>query len=249
MGLPPFLRPRTRALTARGPPATIAPMPRLVLVLIPCLLGCHPQMALPGDLANGAETFTAADRSAWSGSLANEGFKIGPYAIADVDRKATTSSSLGIATFKAGSVATGYSYKFRTPLGEASGSCASEAAAKSLEVIGVTASRRAGRLGCRCDGAGAQGQLVLDAANSDDYKGEATTRGPRFAVMSINQYANGVGSGTPVGFEARGDAGAAAVELLRPGRLWLARPLDGRARADLSCLLAGLMLYQAPRQE
>ena len=45
----------------------------------------------------------------------------------------------------------------------------------------------------------------------------------------------------------RGPAAVGAVEVLHPGRIWLARALDNDGRSDLACLFAGLMLYKPPR--
>ena len=50
----------------------------------------------------------------------------------------------------------------------------------------------------------------------------------------------------PVGFSARAGGYLGAVEVSRPGRVWLEKGLDPKAKAQASCLFAGLMLYQPP---
>jgi hypothetical protein len=50
----------------------------------------------------------------------------------------------------------------------------------------------------------------------------------------------------PVGFSARAGSYLGAVEVSRPGRVWLDKGLDAATKAKASCLFAGLLLYQPP---
>jgi len=47
----------------------------------------------------------------------------------------------------------------------------------------------------------------------------------------------------------RGPQPVGAVEVAGKGRVWLNRALEPAARADMACLFAGLLLYQAPRKK
>jgi hypothetical protein len=50
------------------------------------LIGCRTtRMEPPSDIAGASEVLTVSDRSRWSGSFVNEGFKLGTYEIVDVD--------------------------------------------------------------------------------------------------------------------------------------------------------------------
>jgi hypothetical protein len=45
-----------------------------------------------------------------------------------------------------------------------------------------------------------------------------------------------------------GQGVTAAVDVLGPGRVWLGKGLDEQQRKDVTCVLAGLLLYQPPKK-
>lgn len=211
------------------------------------LSACTPaRMAVPADLTKESEEIQVTDRSRMSGALANESFKMGPYEITKVDRKWNSSDSVSVGGFSSNDTTTGYSFTFKGPGGEAKAKCASEHKNKGLGLLGGTLGTTKVKIGCQCDGAGAKAELVLGATESTEYGGDATTRGGAFKVTAIDKCQTGACGVSPAGYELRSATAAGAFEVIRPGRLWLARSIEGPARADLACLAAAVMLYMPP---
>lgn len=50
----------------------------------------------------------------------------------------------------------------------------------------------------------------------------------------------------PTGYLAYGGGPAGGLELLYPGRAWLARSLSSNQREEMACLFGGLVLYESP---
>ena len=63
--------------------------PLFVVVAFGC---APPKMAVPAGVAKSSEVLEVTDRSGWSGALADEDFKLGRYAVKDVDRDWDSSS-------------------------------------------------------------------------------------------------------------------------------------------------------------
>jgi hypothetical protein len=226
--------------------------PRLFTLLLSLsslsLAACQaPRMAVPADIAAEAELLPVTNRGSATGSWADESFNVGPYRVADVDRKGETTKGLSLGGFGSATRTSGYSFKFTGPDGEARGQCAAELVAQDASALGGSVSSRAGKLGCNCQGTGASGELLLQSGTSSPLQGQATVHGWVVNVVALDRYEGGTQSLDPTGFEARAGVVAGAVEVLRPGRVWLARPLDASRRAGLACLFAGLLLYQPPR--
>ena len=215
------------------------------------LAGCQaPRMAVPADVATASELLPVANRGSATGSWADESFNFGPYRVADVDRKWNSKQGLGIGGLGGSSTSTtGYRFKFSGPTGEAQGSCSSERNTQQANVLGGNLTSQAGKLACNCQGPGATADVTLLSSSSAPVQGQANAHGWVVNVVSVDNYENGLQSTDPTGYQARAGVVAGAVEVLRPGRVWLARPLDAARRADLACLFGGLLLYQPPREE
>ena len=208
---------------------------------------CAPtRMAVPPNLAKDGESLPITDRSSWSGSLANESFKLGPFQIADVDRKWDSSSSTSLGPWAKGKSEGGYTFTFKTTTGTARGTCAIVASAESVDFGGLGFGKNGSTFTCRCEGPGAQADVSLAKANDQPFGGPMNTRGGRFDVVAVHDDDKGNTRGDALGFAVRATEFAGAVEIERPGRVWLSRSLDVSARADVACIFAGLLLYQPP---
>lgn len=222
----------------------------VLLLTVASGLACTPmRMGVPADLAQQSDLIQVTDRSRMSGALANESFKMGPYEIANVDRKWNSSSSGSILNYSANEAKTGYAFTFKTAQGEAKAQCGSKANQKNTSVMGFDITTSQDDIGCACEGPGASSKIQLSAGNGDALQGAVATRGGNLTAAAVMRFSNGSRSSTPVGYEFRAQNVVGAVELAHPGQLWISKSLDEQARADVACLAAGLLLYMPPKQD
>jgi hypothetical protein len=102
------------------------------------------------------------DRSAWSGALADEGFRLGPYKISDVDHEWDSSSGWGVGAFSKSKTAGGYKFAFTAGKTNLVGKCATEA--KDTKVAlgsGMELDFKKAMLGCSCEVGEAISSVVL----------------------------------------------------------------------------------------
>lgn len=229
-------------------------MKNLGMVIVCCgLVACTtPHMVVPTEIASGTEVVPATERSAMSGALADESFKLGQYAIADVDRDWNSSASGNALGFKSERTEGGYSYKVKGNGTTRVGGCAVERADKSVGLGGgFSMESTFQKLGCTCkaDGASEGNRLVISAGNDSKFAGEMTTPAGNYRVTAIYETEGMISNGLPSGYRVDGDAPRGAVEVLKPGRVWFARGLEESERGDLACLYVGLMLYEPPRDK
>jgi hypothetical protein len=92
--------------------------------------------------------------------------------------------------------------------------------------------------------------LKADSPDSEQkMSGELNTGGAKYKVSVVNETDKSNLSSTPAGFRYdSADGAVGAVEILRPGRVWLTEKLPEAERPPVACLSAGLMLYQAPSE-
>ncbi len=209
------------------------------------------QMVVPADVSGCLDVIAATDRSLWSGALADETFTLGPYKATDVDRGWDSSSSNSISisefNFSSGKTEGGYAYRFKTTGGRMSGQCLTEAKDTSLGLGGVDFQSRVAKLSCICrNGETEVSRVILQADITAGYSGTLTVKGQQYRIESINEREGGFSSGDPTGYRVDGDQPTGAVEVLNPGRIWLARNLMEPQRARLACTFVGLMLYLPP---
>ena len=207
-----------------------------------------PRMVVPPEVAAKAEEVPATDRSSMSGALADESFKLGQYAITDVDREWNSTETSKTFGFTNASTTGGYSFKVKGPEGEMGGGCLTEGEDKSKELgDGVTFSKTKARIGCTCRGDGDAVKFVMSASTGDKYDGELTTRKATYKLWALYDTENTLSTGDPSGYRIDNEGGPyGAVEVLKPGRAWFPKGMDAGERADLTCLYAGLMLYMPP---
>jgi hypothetical protein len=210
----------------------------LVLTLSAC---AGPRMAAPADVSASSEVLPVSDRSRASGALVNEGFKLGPYTIADVDRKWDSSSSVSVGPWGKETKTTGFSYVLAGGEAKSKGKCESVLQKQSVLSLGGSFDWGSTTIACSCEGAAEKASLVL---SKDANK--LTIGSTDYPVQQIHSVVGGGDQSAPSGFRADSDGPLAAVEVLYPGQVWLKKGLDEATRSNLSCLFTGLMLYKPP---
>ncbi len=208
------------------------------------------QMVVPSDISAASDVIAATERSMWSGAMADETFTLGAYKVISVDRDWDSSESDTVSInkldLKTGSTEGGYNYQFKAPNGEFKGECDSEGSAESAGISGFTIEKRVSKLSCVCSkGNSETAKVTLKAKNLDHYTGTLTTHGKSYRVVSIKEVEGALSSGAS-GYRVDGDKPVGAVEVLKPGRVWLGRDLAESEKTALACTFTGLMLYLPP---
>jgi hypothetical protein len=209
---------------------------------------CTPvRMAVPQEVSTVSDEIAISDRSAMSGALVDESFKMGPYQVTDVNRKWNSASSGSIGNYSSGDSKGGYAFGFKSATEASKGQCASQLDEKAASAFGITMGQQSYTVLCECAGPAAAG-LMLKADTTSHYHGTLTARNASYTIEGVYTDEKGSSSGKPLGYRVFGPAAVGAVEVSGKGRVWLAKSLDTRARADLACLFAGLLLYQPPQR-
>ena len=216
---------------------------RAMPVVVVVALGCAgPKMAVPPGVANTSEVLEVSDRSDWSGSLADESFKLGTYVIKDVDRDWDSGSGFSAGPYSNKKATAGFQYRLAGGGPTLKGSCASETKENSWALSGTSeVSWSNTTVACTCEGGGDAATLTWSPKAA-----ELTVSGTTYELEPIYQTESGGQVPDPVGFSARAGSYLGAVEVSRPGRVWLEKGLDPKTKAKASCLFAGLILYQPP---
>jgi hypothetical protein len=213
-------------------------------------VGCGAaHMAVPPDIGPATEEVPVQGRSQASGMFVNEDFKIGDFAVAHVSRGGKSTSKFGaLGGFKSSSE-TGYSFDLVRGADTLHGECVSEASEGGFSLGSFTASNKMAKLGCGCgNDAAPAASVVMSSSTTSDYGGTLTAHDATFQVKAINDREGGMSSGGPAGYRVDGQGVTAAVDVLGPGRAWLAKGLADPQRTDVTCVIAGLLLYQPPKK-
>ena len=208
--------------------------------------GCaQPKMAVPPNIEKSSDVLLAQDRSSASGALVDEGFRLGPYPVSDVDRDWNSKSGFSVGPFSDKKATTGYQYQLGAGKTKLKGICGSETKEKSI-LTGASSAIAWGSttVACTCDGGSAPASLTWSGDKS-----EITVAGTTYSVKPVHETAEGSSMSEPVGFSAGDKETLGAVEVTHPGRVWLNKALSDDAKAEASCLFVGLMLYQPPRED
>ncbi len=227
---------------------------KVALIIIGFFItGCSTtmQMVVPSDISAATDVIPATQRSGWSGSMANETFTLGEYKVSEVDRDWDSSESDTISINKlaltSGNTAGAYDYQFKTPNGLMKGECASGASEESLGVSGFKVEKKAFSLNCACrDNKGEVAKVSVRAKNMDNYTGTLTIQDKHYQVVSLKEVEGALSSGAS-GYRVDGDHPVGAVEVLKPGRIWLGKNLKQSEKSALACTFVGLMLYLPPQ--
>ena len=153
-------------------------------------VGCAgPRMVAPADVAQGSEVLEVTDRSSMSGSLVNESFKLGSFAVSDVDRDWNKKSSFSVVGYSNATTTTGYSYKVKGGAGAWEGSCASSANDKGVHVMGGSVDWGSTKLTCECKQGSTSASVVLNSGSPDNDKNSAgalTVGDAKYNVSPVN---------------------------------------------------------------
>src|SRR4051812_40261524 len=131
----------------------------LCLTLSAC---AGPRMAAPADVSSSSDVLPVSDRSHASGALVNEGFKLGPYDIADVDRKWDSSSGVSVGPWGKETKTTGFSFTLAAGKTKLKGKCESVLEKQSvLSFGGGSFDWGSTTIACTCEGGPDKASLVL----------------------------------------------------------------------------------------
>jgi hypothetical protein len=200
-----------------------------------------PRMAAPGDVSSSTDVLPVSDRSRASGAFVNEGFKLGPYAIADVDRKWDSSSGVSVGPWGKETKTTGFSFTLAGGDIKLKGKCESELKKQSILGLGGSFDWGSTTIACSCEGGADKASLVLSKDTNKLSIGSTD-----YPIKQIHSVEGGGDQSAPSGFRADSDGPLGAVEVLYPGQVWLKKGLDEPTRGNVSCLFTGLMLYKPP---
>lgn len=213
---------------------------------------CTPlRMAAPSDVQAESEAFEAKGRSWGSGLLVDESFQIGPFSVKEVDRSATSGRGtsrlerVGWFAFQRTDreeLQGGYAFQFQEGEAGLRAECRTFTSRKTSSRGSWEVSEQSSRLACACAGGNSEATLDLHLSGREP-TGTVTLAGRTLEMTSIRSTKGTWDTAEPVGFRVDGPQGpVGAVEVLRPGQLWLSRKLDAEERRELACLLAGVML-------
>ncbi|HLK39865.1 MAG TPA: hypothetical protein VKU41_24080 [Polyangiaceae bacterium] len=213
-------------------------------------MGCaSPHMVVPPDVGPATTEVHVDGHSQSSGLFVNEDFKIGDFAVAHVSRGSKSTSKFGaFGAFKSDS-STGYSFDLVRGADSLHGECVSESSEGGASLGSLTISNKMAKLGCACGNAASPtASVVMSASTTSDYGGSMKVGDATYEVKAINDREGGLSSGGPAGYRVDGKGVTAAVDVLGPGRVWLGKSLEGDSRTDVTCILAGLILYKPPKK-
>lgn len=209
-------------------------------------------MAVPQDVAQVSDELPIKDRSTWTGSLVDESFGLGSYRISDVDRKWNSTRTNTLLGFDRSKTTGGYAYSLSASDGKLAADCMTEQRSGGLALgDGTSFSSLVAKLGCSCRDDQGEATLILEGDTSSQYTGIARTSAQAsYNVRAVTERENGkTESRDPLGYRIDGETGpVGAVGVQKPGRVFLAKALPERARRELACLFAGLLIYQPPEQ-
>jgi hypothetical protein len=203
-------------------------------------------MAVPQDVSSVSEEIVVTDRSAMSGALVDESFKIGPYQVVEVNRKWNSSSTTTIAGFSSGSTTGGYAFGLKAPDAAYQGQCASQLDEKSTSLLGGVLGQQKFNVLCQCAGP-TPASFTMNSDTISHYRGTVTAGSATYTIEGVYTDDKGSSRSEPTGYHVRGATPVGAVEVVGKGRVWLAKSLEPGARSDLTCLFAGLLLYKTPQ--
>lgn len=205
-----------------------------------------PQMAVPPDIGPATEAVPIQGRTSASGMFVSEGFKIGDFDVVDVSRGGKSKSRFGAFGGFKSSEESGYSFDLKRGDQNLHGECEAEATEAGATLGGITISNEKKKLACACGNeATPVASVVMQASTADQqYGGSLKAHDATYDVKAIYDRQGGMSDGNPSGYRVDGNGVQGAVDVLGPGRMWLARGLEGDKRTDVTCVFAGLLLFK-----
>jgi hypothetical protein len=162
------------------------------------------------------------------------------------DKGGDSTLTIGRIGVTSGDVTTGYSYKFYDGTEVVAAKCTSRTESSGFAIGGSSLGSSSSSFTCTCgEGEGAS-TLTVDHRDGG-WSGLVRLPGGALEVTSLHDTDKSWPRSEPAGYRvARGAEPVGAVEVLHPGRIWLAKSFDGAARRRLGCLMVGAMLYVPP---
>ncbi len=225
-------------------------MQRLLgLMCVGLLAACSTtqQMVVPQDISAASDVLVVTERSLWTGSMANETFTLGEYKVVDVDRDWDSTHSDTVSINKvdlvSGRTKGAYAYQFKSKDGLLKGKCKAKGSDESVGMSGFKVEKRKFNLNCACsDGSKEVAKVTLQARNMDNFTGKISVHDKSYDVVSLTEVEGSMSMGVS-GYRVDGDKPIGAVEVLQPGRVWLAKHLVATEKTALACSFVGLILY------
>ncbi len=127
-----------------------------LLVALAVLAACSSlRMVPPPDVEERSDVLEVKGRSGWSGSLVDESFELGPYAVAKVNRgsdssRSTTWGDARLLAWTKGETTTGYTFQFRDGERAVDAQCSSITGREAFRRGDRAYSTQATRLACLC---------------------------------------------------------------------------------------------------
>ena len=204
-------------------------------------------MTVPPDVVPATDPVSVEGRSMASGMLVNEDFKIGSYEVANVSRGGKSKTRFGgFGGFKS-SEDSGYSFDLKQGAQSLHGECVLEVSESGADLgNGATISNEKKKLACACGNETAPVATVVMRASTADkhYGGTLKAHDASYEVKAVYDREGAISDGNPAGYRVDGEGIQGAVDVLGPGRVWLAKSLDGDKRTDVTCVFAGLLLFK-----
>ena len=214
--------------------------------LISCALACtSAHMAVPGDVGSATETVLVDGRSQ-SSLFGSEDFKIGPYAVANVARGGKLTPRFRAAAGFANNEGRGYSFDLKRGEQSLHGECAAAEGESSTAAGGSPMASDTRKLACTCgsEGGPVVAGVVMQGTTLSHYGGALKAHDSTYDISALYDRQGEASDGSPSGYRVDGEGVQGAVDVLGPGRVWLAKTLEGDRRTDVICVFAGLLLYK-----
>jgi hypothetical protein len=195
-----------------------------------------PRMKVPVESNRDSDAVAVDGLPMWRGALFKEDFKIGEDRVVHISRGAE--SQTRFRTFLGFESNQQDSYFFDvTQAGEMlHGECAVAASESGAKLGKVTLHRQASRIGCACgDSSGGRVNLATESSNSEG-EGTISAAGVTYRVAEIHDLEGGGWSSPVAGYRIDGDHFVGAVDVLRPGHVWLDQPRCRFARGPHVCI-------------
>lgn len=215
-------------------------------MVVACVAACTTQhLRVPSDVAPATEPMPVQGRSASSGLLVNEDFKLGDFDVADVSRGAKSTQSFAAGFGFKSSAGSGYSFDLKRGADRLHGECTLEENESGASLGSLTISKSRQKLACACgNDAAPVASVVLEATNGKGYGGTLKAHDASYQVAALYDVEGGLSDGNPAGYRIDGAGVEGAVDVLGPGRAWLAKSLEEPQRTDVTCVMAGLLLFK-----
>ena len=212
----------------------------------PVLACAAPQLKLPAEISERCTLLEVKSRSRW-GSFVDESFKLGDYAVGDVDRDGGASSSSTSGSASQQRQSSSGSYSLTDGKSKLRGKCNSKEQVDTVKLFKqLRTQSENGSTKCECQGNDQKASMLL-AGDGRRFEGTLQTGKASYAVSSLDL--DFIVEGIPAGLRVDGDGAVGALDFMFPGKVWLDPALDDGERRQIACLLAGVLLYPLPLQD